>query len=183
MASRKSIAERFWPKVELIPFTDCWIWNAYCDKDGYGKLTVMTDVGCYGYTQGSAHRISWELHFGPIPDGLHVLHKCDTPPCVNPRHLFLGTTQDNTADQKQKGRTLTGESNPFSKLTTADILLIRAGPKSWGRAVHIAKTLSVIPENIMMVMQKKAWAHVAITAAKPLSDVNLCENENALGPI
>ena len=92
--------ERFWNKVMKIVETDeCWEWIAFKNKDGYGLF------GYNGKNQ-KAHRVSWQLHNGPIPDGLCVLHKCDNPSCVNPNHLFLGTNADNIKDRVNKNRTV-----------------------------------------------------------------------------
>src|SRR5271165_4726377 len=87
--------KRFWDKVEK---TDgCWNWKAYIGPDGYGRF------GFRGKIPGP-HRVSWELSFGPIPDGLNVCHKCDNRRCVRPDHLFLGTDRDNILDCIRKGR-------------------------------------------------------------------------------
>lgn len=72
---------------------ECWIWTSKCRSGPYGLLEGQL-----------AHRFSWALHFGPIPDGLWVLHKCDNGLCVNPAHLFLGNAKDNTRDAMNKGR-------------------------------------------------------------------------------
>ena len=81
------------------PNSGCWLWEGSCNKngDGYGYCYFGTDVGVK-----AAHRFSWEVHNGAIPDGLHVCHHCDTPSCVNPNHLFLGTAKDNHQDRKRK---------------------------------------------------------------------------------
>ena len=91
----KSIDERFWSKVNKTG--DCWLWTGVRVGIGYGQI----------YLNGKktpAHRVSWLLHHGIIPNGLLVLHKCDNPPCVNPNHLFTGTNSDNMKDAYIKGR-------------------------------------------------------------------------------
>lgn len=95
----------FWAKVDKSGGDDaCWIWTAFRLRAGYGLFKW------YGKDTG-AHRVSWELAHGAIPDGLWVLHNCpggDNPACVNPAHLWLGTQQDNTDDMVKKGRSATG---------------------------------------------------------------------------
>ena len=96
--------ERFWSKVQKA--RGCWTWTAACSRAGYGHLWVRGKCLL-------AHRVSWALHNGPIPPGLHVLHHCDNPPCIRPTHLFLGTPIDNMRDCAMKGRATkaTGERN------------------------------------------------------------------------
>lgn len=95
---RPSMEERFWSKVDLKGPDDCWEWQASKLPDGYGSFGVRSRV------VDKAHRVSWVLKNGPIPDGMSVCHRCDNPPCVNPDHLFLGTQQDNMKDMVSKGR-------------------------------------------------------------------------------
>lgn len=99
----RPISERFWNKVERNEANTCWLWTGGTGRNGYGVFTTGTK------RDGSirhhvASRFSWELHHGPIPDGLYVCHSCDNPTCVNPAHLWLGTQQDNIMDMRQKGR-------------------------------------------------------------------------------
>lgn len=87
--------DRFWERV--LKTQSCWVWTGGKRRKGYGCLEWE------GKKRG-AHRVSWELHFGPVPDGLHVLHRCDNPPCIRPEHLFLGTNLENHADRVAKLR-------------------------------------------------------------------------------
>ena len=92
---KQPLGDRFGTKVQS--GSGCWEWTGTRTKRGYGQLGVS------GKTKW-AHRVSWEINNGPIPDGLFVCHHCDNPPCVRPSHLFLGTHQDNMRDMAEKGR-------------------------------------------------------------------------------
>lgn len=85
------------------PNTGCWLWTGITNNKGYGQMHIYCRDK-KGPIKRLAHRISYEELVGPIPDGLCVLHKCDVPLCVNPRHLWLGTKADNNRDMKEKGR-------------------------------------------------------------------------------
>lgn len=93
------LEDRFWVKVRKSD--GCWEWTAASKQGGYGKIAV-------GRRLMLAHRVSWELANGPIPDGLLVCHTCDNPPCVRPDHLFLGTQTDNMRDAVRKNRGIGG---------------------------------------------------------------------------
>lgn len=93
----KNIKESFDDKYEIVEEIDCWVWIASILKMGYGCIR-------WDNKTHYAHRISYEIHNGEIPEGMHVLHKCDNRFCVNPDHLFLGNNQDNINDSVNKGR-------------------------------------------------------------------------------
>lgn len=153
--SKLTLRERLWRKTEADPKTGCWVWKGYVEASGYGRIW-------FGSTW-LAHRASWVDEFGPIPNGLHVCHRCDNPPCWNPDHLFLGTNADNVADRHAKGRSRggyhRGETHPCAKLTADDVRAIRAARGAeQGRIT--ARRYGVSPSRISMIQTRKVWDHV-----------------------
>jgi hypothetical protein len=154
-----SVAERFWPRIDQSGGPDsCWIWTGGT-ASGYGRM------GIKGREVGSSHRISWQLHFGPIPGGLHVLHRCDNPPCCNPSHLFLGTQADNNYDREAKGRGTTppnakGTDSPNAKLTEQDVINIRTAASSGEPMRRIARRYLAGRTAVRNVVKRKTWMHV-----------------------
>jgi DNA-binding XRE family transcriptional regulator len=112
----RPIKERFWEKVEKTE--NCWHWKGCLNNRGYGQISMNGKAVL-------SHRVSWEIHNGPIPEGLQALHRCDNPICVRPDHLFLGTNSDNHTDMVNKGRCRNGdrkgEMNPTSILKRYEV--------------------------------------------------------------
>lgn len=147
----RPVGPRFWKQVDKKD-EGCWEWTGRSKRtEGYGVLSVRN-------TNQGAHRVSWEIHNGPIPHGMKVLHKCDNPPCVNPDHLFLGTTADNTADMIRKGR---GRFNPaYPPLTAAHISEIRQRFANGESARSIAKQYHRHRRTIERIVSGKRYAHL-----------------------
>ena len=145
------LAERFNEKVSISD-SGCWMWIAATDANGYGKFGI-------GRKAFYAHRVSWEIHNGPIPEGMFICHRCDTPGCVNPSHLFIGTQSDNMRDCAEKGRAVdnSGEKSPAAKLNANDVLEIRAAS---GTHREIASKYHINHSQVTRIKGRKLWASV-----------------------
>jgi hypothetical protein len=150
---RPSAEERFWAKVKKTLF-GCWEWQGGCTT-GYGAFWL-------GSNNIGAHIFSWVLKYGPIPEGLCVLHKCDNKRCVRPSHLFLGTNADNTKDMMQKGRGRfpVGEQHGQAKLTEASVLEARRLAKMGISLSAIARKYKVHPTTMWWAVKGVTWKHV-----------------------
>ncbi len=155
------IEVRYWKKVVQGNPGECWGWSGSASTAGYGKLS------CGRKNEGEIHihRFSWIIHFGDIPDGLFVLHKCDNPICSNPDHLFLGTAKDNSDDMSSKQRNVTGEDHHNAKLTDDDVRMIRKLyiPKVRGtrRGMRsLAKMFKVDKDTIRAIIAGETWKNV-----------------------
>lgn len=156
-AARPAITpiDRFWNYVTLGPFTDCWEWTGAL-RNGYGVLNVGGKV-VY------AHRFSYELHYGPLPDGLCVLHNCpggDNARCCNPYHLYAGTKADNNRDTYAKGRGNTANHTGMRKLTADDVRHIRQQAAQGMHYPALAAQYGVTISNISMIVAGKRWKRV-----------------------
>ena len=143
--------QRFWEKVFVQSEDECWEWQA--GGGDYGRIQIDG-------RGASAHRFSYEIHNGPIPEGMFVCHACDNPGCVNPGHLFLGTQADNMADKVNKGRQASGPRNGNSKLTWDDIENIRANAMNL-TLVELGELFGVSHENISFILRGETWKEKA----------------------
>jgi hypothetical protein len=144
--------ERFWSKVNKT--NTCWLWAAGTTRKGYGQIRDNK-----GYNV-RAHRISYEIAFGNIPEGTHVLHTCDDRRCVNPEHLFLGTNLENMRDAVEKKRTMTGSRNPRSKLTEDEVLMIRSLHAEGYGCQRLARAFGVSNDTIKRINRRETWKHI-----------------------
>lgn len=154
-----SVAASFWRNVERKGPDECWSWKGPLLRSNrpwqrYGNFGVWSD----GATRSQrAHRFSWMLANGPIPEGLNVLHRCDNTNCVNPNHLFVGTQKQNVDDQRAKGRLWYGERNGRAKLTEDDVRAIRASTERTG---VLAKRYGVHWTTLKKARDGTFWPHV-----------------------
>ena len=137
-----TIEERFWQKVDRSG--ECWLWTASCYQRGYGQFSPAHKV------RAKAHRFSWELTNGKIPNGMYVLHTCDVRACVNPEHLFLGTHEDNMKDMRIKGRS-------GIKLTALKVKEIRLMFEQGISLTQIGNTFSVSTGHVASIINGEKW--------------------------
>jgi len=162
----------FWSKVDRSG--DCWIWTAARTRHGYGVV---------GSGRGKevvyAHRLTYEWAYGPISDGMYICHRCDTPSCVNPDHLFAGTQTDNMRDAARKQRTASGErsgskrhpqrltrgeQHPSAKLTDELVRTIRRRYAEDGvSCIALGREYGVSHTVISDIVRRLAWRHVTDT--------------------
>lgn len=144
----------FWRQVEKSD--GCWLWKGATPNGRYGRFG-------FGGRKMSAHRFSWELHNGPVPDGKHVLHRCDVTLCVRLDHLFLGDHQANMDDMKRKGRdnrSHPGTAQAAAKIDDDRVRRIREAHSAGARQVDIAAEHGIAQTTVSRIIRRKAWAHV-----------------------
>lgn len=161
---------RFWAKVTTAGVAACWLWRGTVKPDGYGSFSI-------GRRTITAHRYSWFLHTGQEPGDSLVCHHCDTPLCVNPSHLFTGTTQDNIADKLAKGRQRAGRGDrhgskthpenfkrgrqlPQTRLDDDKVRWARGAAEDGESQSWIGARLGVSGSTIGKVLRRETWAHV-----------------------
>lgn len=149
-----TLRRRFESKFVPEPMTGCWLWtaNAYEYRPGVWRplIQVLKE-------QQIASRVSYEIYVGPIPEGIFVCHHCDTPMCVKPEHLFLGTAWDNSRDAVAKGRTARGIGNGMAKLTEEIVRAIFSDSRTQN---VIAAEYGVSQSRISSIKRKASWGHI-----------------------
>lgn len=150
----ETLKNKLLARISIDSKTGCWDWTVGKNSYGYGQFRFKGKV-MY------AHRASFEIHCGPIPEGLFVCHRCDNRGCVNPSHLFVATNAGNTADRHAKGRNgrLIGAKQNGAKLTDSDVIAIRA--TTGLSQQRIAKRYGVSPSLISCIRLGKNWTHVS----------------------
>jgi hypothetical protein len=151
------MARRLEEKSIPEPNSGCWLWMGAAKAKGYGNIWN-------GAKHEGAHRVSFRIHCHDIPPNMVVCHKCDNPACINPDHLWLGTTRENMHDCISKGRMRRGipqgRKNASAILTEEDVLAIRADEGRYGYRIILAKKYGVCPGTISQIRDRSSWRHV-----------------------
>jgi hypothetical protein len=159
--ARISSADRFWSKVDKRGPDECWNWTSTMSDKGYGRFAIHN-------RDFYAHRISYELTNGPIPDNLEVCHSCDNRACCNPAHLFLGTHFENMLDAISKNRFAKGERSSNAKLTEEQVFEMRTMYWSGGFSqATLSLKYGVSSRAIFCVVHGILWTHVPGPISKP----------------
>lgn len=160
--------ERFWGKVDkdssplFYDGTRCWEWKAFRNPKGYGQIGIGLKIYL-------AHRVSYEICLGKIPDGFLVLHHCDNPCCVRPEHLWIGTPQQNTDDMIAKGRlgnkipkqpARGGTHGSRHKLSSEQVLEIRRRRALGESREILSKEFGVSANAIYNIVKRNHWTHI-----------------------
>jgi hypothetical protein len=149
------LRERLLVRYSVDPTTDCWIYTGAINMYGYGHISLKRKTYL-------AHRVSYSLFAGPIPQGMCVCHKCDRPACINPIHLWLGTNADNVRDRNLKGRNrcAVGEKQWASKLTDIKVKAIRILYANGISVEDLASMFEISRSRAHTVARGACWKHV-----------------------
>lgn len=146
----KKTIDLFFQNIEKT--SDCWLWEKGSLLKGYG-LFALNGANIL------AHRFSYLYHYGELPNNLMVCHTCDNPKCVNPKHLFLGTSKENLQDMAKKGRRK-GEKHACAKLTENQVLDIRKRVQNGEKPTVVAKKFNISYNYLRDIVRRKYWTHI-----------------------
>ena len=148
----ETLADALMAKIKIDNETECWNWTGCRNNKGYGRIRFRNE-------ERLAHRASYELNNGTIPNGMCVCHSCDNRVCINPKHLFLGTNADNSADMVAKGRCNSprGTNVNTCKLTEAEVRAIRCSKLS---SYKLAKLYGIGKSQAWLIRSRKSWTHI-----------------------
>jgi hypothetical protein len=149
------LLRRFWAKIDVRGEDDCWEWQAYRNRAGYGI------IGTRGRSSAVASRLALAIKLGGLTPEQLTLHSCDNPPCCNPAHLSAGTHRDNAIDRSVKGRSMRGESHVTAKLTEDDVRAIRALAASGLSHRKIGAKYDIDAATVFQIKHRRSWVHVA----------------------
>ena len=151
----RTLAQRFWSKVNIADLFDCWEWKASKNKLKYGTFGFDNKIIL-------AHRFVWILIYGNIPKNFCILHKCDNPSCCNPSHLFLGTNKDNVIDKVNKDRQHhpKGTKNGQSRLTENQVIEIIKLSKT-RTSKEIINMMNVSKSSVYSIVENRSWKHIS----------------------
>jgi hypothetical protein len=152
--TRKQAILAFRKQVKKMP-SGCWEWQGWLNTFGYGGFMYLRKAW-------RAHRFSWFITYGLLPQGLLCLHKCDNRKCVRPSHLFLGTYKDNEQDKISKGRKVCnkGDDCNLSKLTAQKVIQLREDFKNGTDRQALSKKYKIGRDNISAILRRKTWKHI-----------------------
>ena|SRR3990167_2897409 len=164
MAINPKLVSKFWSLVQQRGPDDCWEWQGNRGRHGYGRLT-------FNYKPLWAHRLAYEFEHGALPENKVICHKCDNPPCVNPKHLFAGSQTDNVLDVWSKGRGVNpplhkGETHHKAKITAADAQEIKAAydaapivgnRKKFGVLKAFERRFGLSKRQVQQIAYGKSW--------------------------
>jgi hypothetical protein len=149
---RRNIESQFWARIDRRGDDECWAFLGSKSHKGYGAGWFRVN----GVVYRVSHRASWAIHYGH-PGAMYVCHHCDNPPCVNPRHLFLGTNADNMADMTAKGRQARGPKQALARLTEDQARAIKSSPE---RTRALAERYGVAYGTIEAIRRGRSWKHI-----------------------
>jgi hypothetical protein len=156
MRTTQSAEDRFWSKVTV--GDDCWLWRGCLNNMGYGRFMLAKPKSVL------AHRFAYEQQYGAIPDGQRCCHRCDTPACVRPSHLFLGTAKQNSEDMVAKGRQgfRFGQSAGRAVLSTDKVVHLR---RLWGAGMpllQLGARFGIDGKHANLIGLGKSWSHLTV---------------------